>query len=545
MLKITGSEDYYPTPERLLEIITAGVKWLDVNTVLEPSAGKGNIAEFVARKIKIDRKYSRQDIYSEVNIDCVEIEPELQAILRDKNFRVVHNDFLTFHTYKHYDLIIMNPPFSAGAKHLLKAIEVQQTSGGAIICILNAETIRNPYTNERKDLAQKLEEYKAEIEYYENAFTNSERPTDVEVAVVKLIVSEPKRETFIFENLREKEYKEYEARSTSELVEADFIKAIVALYNREVEYGLRLYHEYLDYEAYTLDSKSLILFEVKDIESYGRDDFTVNRYVREVRQKYWYKLFRSPQFIGRLTSDLQHQYLSRVNELISYDFSYWNIKTLQADIAKHIVIGVEEAIIKLFDELSHKHYWDEDGVSGNIHYYNGWKTNSAYKINKKVIIPLQAFRRWNARDNWDYYPMRDGYGVLSDIERVLNYLDNGETPEVDLENTLRAVQSTGQSQNIECKYFIVTFYKKGTCHLTFTNEKLLKKFNIFGSQKKGWLPKGYAKRSYQEMTSEEQAVIESFEGQESYMESYTDAQYYLFDVARSMPMLGGGKCIVS
>ena len=35
----------------------------------------------------------------------------------------------------------MNPPFSNGDKHLLKALKMQE-KGGAIICLLNAETIR-------------------------------------------------------------------------------------------------------------------------------------------------------------------------------------------------------------------------------------------------------------------------------------------------------------------------------------------------------------------------------------------------------------------
>ena len=47
MLKITGSEDYYPTPDSLLQEITAGIDWKSINYVLEPSAGKGNIAEYV------------------------------------------------------------------------------------------------------------------------------------------------------------------------------------------------------------------------------------------------------------------------------------------------------------------------------------------------------------------------------------------------------------------------------------------------------------------------------------------------------------------
>lgn len=104
-----------------------------------------------------------------------------------------------------------------------------------------------------------------------------------------------------------------------------------------------------------------------------------------------------------------------------------------------------------------------------------------------------------------------------------------------------AVQKSGQTRDIECKYFNLTFYKKGTCHITFTNERLLKKFNIFGSQRKGWLPKGYAKRRYEEMNTKEQSVIESFEGRESYNESLMDAQYYLFDVNASLPVLGGGE----
>ena len=82
-------------------------------------------------------------------------------------------------------------------------------------------------------------------------------------------------------------------------------------------------------------------------------------------------------------------------------------------------------------------------------------------------------------------------------------------------------------RKIQLKYFEVTFYKKGTCHLTFTNERLLKKFNIFGSQGKHWLPYDYGKRRYEEMSAEEQTVIESFEGRESYNETLQESQYYL------------------
>lgn len=128
---------------------------------------------------------------------------------------------------------------------------------------------------------------------------------------------------------------------------------------------------------------------------------------------------------------------------------------------------------------------------------------------------------------------------LSDIEKALNYLDNGETGEVDISSVLKEAIQSHNMRNIRLKYFTVTLYKKGTCHLTFTNERLLKKLNIFGSQRKGWLPKGYARRKYEEMSAEEQAVIESFEGRESYNVSVMESEYYLFDSGRLMPMLEG------
>ena len=526
MLKITGSEDYYPTPEALLKEITVGLDWEKIKYVLEPSAGKGNIAEYVKQA---------NGKWSQVDLDCIEIEPELRAILKAKGFRVVHDDFLTLHTYKHYDLILMNPPFSVGARHLLKAIEVQETSGGHIICILNAETLRNAYTSERKVLAQKLEQYGAEIKYYEKAFSVAENPTDVEVAVVRLTVPEPETESTIFDNLREKEYEEYQTKAeTGELAELDFVKGFVALYNRELEWGLGLYREYLELQSRAMDKKCLLSMRIGDDSGYGHtEDFSVNRYVKAIRRKYWEKLFEHPSFTKKLTNNLYTKYSSQVNEFTNYDFSYWNIKTVQQEIALSLVKGVEQCIIELFDELSAKHAWDDD-LNNNIHYYNGWKTNLSWKINRRVIIPLDAF------DDNRYVHINRHYALskLSDIEKVLNYLDCGETGEVDID--IERYLECGITRNIPLKYFTVTFYKKGTCHITFTNERLLKKLNIFGSQRKGWLPKGYARRRYEELDAEEQAVIDSFEGREAYNDTLMEFQYYLFDAGRSMPMLTSG-----
>ena len=69
---------------------------------------------------------------------------------------------------------------------------------------------------------------------------------------------------------------------------------------------------------------------------------------------------------------------------------------LKIQMMEKTVQGVEDTILSLFDELSNKHhYFDE--TSSNIHYYNGWKTNKAWKINKKVILPLTGYGLWQYR----------------------------------------------------------------------------------------------------------------------------------------------------
>ena len=150
------SAEFFPTPVKLLDKITDGLDWRMVNSVLEPSAGRGDMAQYVMEqyeKVMRDKK---------LDLDCIELDRELQNVLKGYGYRVVHDDFMTFHTFKKYSLIIMNPPFSAGAAHLTKALDMQK-DGGGVICILNAETIRNPYTNERKTLVRRLTELGADI----------------------------------------------------------------------------------------------------------------------------------------------------------------------------------------------------------------------------------------------------------------------------------------------------------------------------------------------------------------------------------------------
>lgn len=218
--------------------------------------------------------------------------------------------------------------------------------------------------------------------------------------------------------------------------------------------------------------------------------------------------------------------MEMVEELKDYDFSFYNIYSLRIQISKEMVQGVEDTILNLFDELSHKyHYYDE--TSRNVHLWNGWKSNSAHKINKRVVIPLNAY--YDMQYSWGGYEPSNYrcYDKLRDIERTFSYLDNGTTEEVDLKEVLKRAEETGKTKKIETRYFYISFYKKGTCHLEFKSLDLLHKFNLTAAKHKMWLPPSYGKAKYTEMSKEEKDIIDQFEGKESYDKVYNNQSYYI------------------
>lgn len=521
-------DEFYPTPKELLDHIFESVDWKEIKNVLEPSAGKGDIVSYILER-------SSSSYYDNISVDCIEKDPDLQKILTGNGYRLVGDDFLTFKTYKRYDLIVMNPPFSDGDKHLLHAIELMK-NGGYLICILNAETVRNPYSVSRQILAQKLEKLHADIEYMEGAFEEAERKTSVEIAVIKAVIPKKPLYSKIFNELQMEKKSESTIAEESEqtnLCDSDFVKAIVQQYEMETAAGIRLIEEYQAMKPLILttlkkeDEKNpyagkYALLELKC----GKDAANVNDFVAAVRSKYWNALFADSRFTIGMTSNLVQDYREQIDKLADYDFSYFNIKTIQEDISRRLSSGVEECILKLFDELSFQYSWSDE-LSKNIHFYNGWKTNKAWIINEKVIIP--GMRAWGSIFN-NYDP--DSYEIVQkfgDIEKALDYLAGNINKGNDrIVYTLREASDKEQTRNIDLKYFSVTFYKKGTCHIRFKNLELLKKLNIFGSQKKGWLPQDYGRKSYSEMTPEEKAVIDDFQGEKEYSMILKHKEQYLY-----------------
>ena len=111
--------------------------------------------------------------------------------------------------------------------------------------------------------------------------------------------------------------------------------------------------------------------------------------------------------------------MDKINTLKDYDFSVYNILEIREQIQKEVAGGIEDAILKLFDEFSQQYSWSSE-FSNNIHYYNGWSTNKSWKINKKVIIPLNAYDTYDRRFAPRYGRVSE---KINDMVLVFNYLN--------------------------------------------------------------------------------------------------------------------------
>ena len=565
---------FYPTPKSFLEQICTDfykeIKSFNENhqydiKVLEPSAGKGDIADYLKNNWG---HYSFSNT-PRVDIECVELDTNLRAILKNKEYPVVYDDFLTFNTYTKYDLIFMNPPFEDGDKHLLKAISMQEKMGGKILCILNAETLRNLCTRSRTELFKKLTDLNATVKFYENAFcsADAERITSVEVAVVWLNILAPESlfNSKVFEELdraQELEEEQYETEEQKALIRMgmDWIKAAVSQYNEQIKAAVSFFKEYISFTAKynqryaEVAGESWRYTRPFSLEIYGEKDNSINRYIEITRRMYWKQLFDNPLFSGKLTSRLRNELSSRLDEFSKYDFTEKNVLILMEENLRATARGIEEELLSLFDRFTkHAQY---DGCE-NIHYYNGWKTNSAHRLNSKIIIPF--YGAWKSEPNYVFhstghggYCTKKGYTyhldyretiyTLTDMSKTLNYLANGvcgvENMDL-LEGTIKKNFERGNAKNIETEYFILTFYKKGTCHLKFKNQALLDKFNLFASQRKGWLPPSYGKKHYNQMNQEEQTIIDEFQGKERYEQIMQNKSAYIVEASNLMMLANG------
>lgn len=168
----TDNPDFYPTPREVIEKMMMD-ECVSGKTVLEPSAGKGDIVDWLNEN-------------GAAQVIACEKDPNIRKLLNGK-CEIIADDFLsvTSEQVSHIDYIVMNPPFSEGARHILHAFDIAP-AGCTIVALCNDDNLeRGWYYEKNKQLIETVELY-GRREYLGDVFSKAERQTDVRVALLKL-----------------------------------------------------------------------------------------------------------------------------------------------------------------------------------------------------------------------------------------------------------------------------------------------------------------------------------------------------------------------
>lgn len=499
-------QEFFPTPamliDRMLSPYCKGGR-LPQMTVLEPSAGKGDIADCVSRRMNGDnwRRCSTEGIY------CIEQNPELQSILREKGYAVIGDDFLRFTGGGLlFDLIVMNPPFSRGAAHLLHAWELLKA--GDLVCILPVETLRNPCTRERQLLCELIEDRGGIVEEVGAAFKDAERKTGVEVCIIRLSKKDDSLIDGIFDDIgfarahgSDEEAplineNQVACRSTiRRMVDAyratldSFRSAAKAL--RELEYYGREFGSRFEAddergnpsrrgasEAFCqIIRDGLCEFEDRErFASLYRNAF--NRFAVTTCRAAWDSVFSQTEISRFMTKGVRDEFEKLQKSQRMIEFTEENIAGMLESLLMSGGKIREAAIVEAFDLITKYH------AENRIH-IEGWKSNDFWRANRRFILPCVV--------DFSFGSLSVCYNTgerLNDIDRAL-CLQEG----IRFDEILPAAEAIRQSlreveigSKVSSHFFEIRYYKKGTGHFMFLDEGVWERFNIAASKGKNWLP---------------------------------------------------------
>jgi len=478
--------DFFPTPEPVISKMLSGIR-ASGKTILEPSAGKGDILDYIVR-------FSGASIHTRPallrRLYAIEKEPELQSILREKGYRVIDNDFLTFSPEQRFDAIVMNPPFSQGAKHLIHALEI--ADGAQVVCLLNKATLANDWSKERQLLQDMLERSQATITDLGPCFRGAERSTAVEVVMVNVPAQERER-LFSFQGstIGEKTYTIQDIQN-NQLAPADVFDSLVHRYNKLKSIGHQVFQLMAEAQFYADGLTNASTFDmIANAMSKGQDrEQAFTMFVEALRANAWSGIYSQTKISGLVTSKVRKDLEDMQGHHGAMAFTKSNLEDLLQSLFMSLGSIRKDCIVSAFDIITKYH---ED----NRVHIEGWKTNDAWMIKPKVIIPYgQSWTNSMFGPSLAYQKESE----FQDIEKALCFI-TGKQFEAIKANTIGQIVHDRRGKMeygvwYESEFFDFKFFKKGTIHLRFRDKEVCTKFNIEACQGKNWLPADYG-RSYQ------------------------------------------------
>ena len=466
--------DFYPTPKNVIEKMLMGEE-ISGKVFLEPSAGKGNIVD-----------YLKANGASEV-IAC-ENDPICLKLLRNK-CNIVKEDFLdvTAEMVSHVNQIVMNPPFSNAAKHILHAYEIAP-SGCTITALCNSDSF-NRYNSTKANniLKEKVELYGMSEELY-NCFENAERKTNVCVTLIKLYKTGSGAEEFD-DYLFSKDNDDFLNKNEEEgVIPYNLVRELV---NRYIE-AVKLF-----------DSTQEAARKINDIARFGENSYlplafeavtgngkvcktvTHDFYKKELQKYYWRVIFNKLNMEKYATSQLHEQINKFVEQQTNVPFTMHNVYKLIEIVIKTTGCRMQTALVEAFELICS--FSAENSTAAET-----WKTNANYMVNKKFIVPyMTRFEggKWgpeyNVKLTWS-----GNLNKIEDVCKAICFITGVCYDDIPSLDQYVHNQSIKWGTWFDWAFWRCKAFKKGTMHFEFKSEEVWFKFNQEVAKTKGWnLPK--------------------------------------------------------
>lgn len=481
---------FYPTPQDLAKRAWAKFKNRNIIRLLEPSAGDGALA--AVGSDREDRYYSNR----RTDIDCCEIDLSKHAALKEHGFNVVGLDFMQFASASAYSHILMNPPFREGVRHVLKAWSLLWN--GEIVAIINAESIKNPYSKERQMLVSLIDKH-GEVEFIESAFAgpDARRPTEVEVALVYLrkeadykldivgtILEDLRRDSTEDESLA-KGFMEHQAvalpASVIENTVLAFNAAVKAM--REEVFAEARAGYYAALLGDTMAVRNGDAGKSHKDNSIGQVQKTLmNRYI-DLKDRAWSGILRSSNVTSRLSSNAQRHVESEFESIKKLEFTVSNIYGFLCGIVESQGEMQLQMACDIFDKFTLFH-------SENMVFFKGWKSNDRHRTCGMRLKTTRIVLPGHKTESYSHGLPFETCRMLKDFDLVFAMLDGRREPEYGLNQACSDhFNEIRRGARISSSYFDVRYYPgAGTLHLFPSNKDLIDRLNRLVGKRRQWIP---------------------------------------------------------
>jgi len=454
------NRDFYPTPETVIQMMNLKVSG---ETILEPSAGKGNVID-----------YCKQ--YGAKNVLFCEINPDLAEICKSKGQFLKH-DFLkvTQEEISHVTQIIMNPPFTTIKKHILHAWEIAP-DGCEITTLINTDTLDN-LRYDRNELKVIIDNYGTTTDLG-NVFNlpEAERKTDVSISLVKLY-KPISNENTSFEGF----YMDMEPEQIQEngVMQYNEVQALVNGY-------IAASKCFDEFEA--INKRMINICKPVGMDggfsysiAYKEQVTSKSQFLKALQRKSWQHIFSKMNLNKYLTSGVMQDINRFVENQTQVPFTVKNIFRMF-----EIIIGTKDhnfnrALEEAVDSFTKHTHENRFGVEG-------WKTNSGYMLNKKFIIDwvFEVNGSWSRNPGKLSLKWSNNVNKLDDLIKVLcNLTGMDYNKTVPMRNFVDRFEGLEPGKWYENGFFEIRGYKKGTMHLKFTSDKIWEQLNRAYAKIKG------------------------------------------------------------